>query len=189
MLTQATFMKIYTKKGDFGETSLFGGKRISKSALRIEAYGNIDELNSFIGLAISQIEQIDMKHFLEVVQSDLMTITAYLAGFPGEKLDLELRVSEIEKVIDEIDKTLPKINHFILPGGGKLGATLHVVRSVARRAERSVVRLFNEDNQVSLTVERKKKILMYLNRVSDFFFVLARFANTKDNVSEETWKE
>lgn len=180
-------MKIYTKTGDLGETSLFGGKRIVKSALAIEAYGNIDELNSFIGLALSTIGQIDIKHFLKTIQTDLLTIGAYLAGYPKEKLNLELRVSEIEKIIDELDKKLSPITHFLLPGGGKLGALLNVSRAVARRTERAVVRFFEDESSQNINLQRKKQINMYLNRVSDLLFVLARFANNEEGIAEEEW--
>lgn len=178
---------IYTKTGDLGQTSLFGGKRVIKSSLPIEAYGEIDELNSFIGLTLEGIDQISIKNFLKAVQTDLLTIGAYLGGYPQEKLNLELRVSEIEKVIDEIDKKLPHITHFILPGGGRIGALLHVCRAIARRAERTVVGFFQDSSSQNISEARKRKIIMYLNRVSDFLFVLARFANKEEKVTEEIW--
>ncbi len=182
-------MKIYTKTGDKGQTSLYGGIRVSKSNLQIEAYGTIDELNSFIGLSLSEISQPQIEKFLAVLQTDLMSIASYLAGYPKGKLNLELRVSEIEKVIDEIDIKLSPLKNFILPGGGKLGASLHVARSVARRAERTVIRFFEIEESSSLTKEQKEKVIMYLNRVSDFLFVLARFVNFKESHPETIWKE
>lgn len=172
-------MKIYTRTGDCGKTSLFDGRRVSKGALQIEAYGNIDELNSYIGLALSQIEEVDFKHFLKTIQRDLLSISAYLSGYLKQETNLDSRILEIEKTIDTLDKKLPKLNKFILPGGGKGGAILHLCRAVTRRAERSVVR-YRQNN---------KKIIKYLNRLSDFFFVLARFINKRENVEEEVWKE
>ncbi len=178
-------MKIYTKTGDKGKTSLYGGTRVSKSNLQIEAYGTVDELNSFIGLALSDITQVDIKKFLLTLQADLLSIGSYLAGYQQGKLNLELRVSEIEKVIDEIDSKLPPLKNFILPGGGKLGASLHVARSISRRAERAVIRYFESETKPSVN---KEKIIMYLNRVSDFLFMLARFANKEEEYNENIWK-
>lgn len=180
-------MKIYTKTGDKGKTSLYGGTRVSKSSLQIEAYGTIDELNSFIGFALSDIVQVDIKQFLLTLQTDLLSIGSYLAGYPKGKLNLELRVSEIEQIIDKIDNKLSPLKNFILPGGGKLGASLHVARSVSRRAERAVIRFFETDTKI--TKDKKEKIIMYLNRVSDFLFVLARFVNNKEGKIETIWKE
>lgn len=179
-------MKIYTKTGDKGQTSLYGGIRVSKSSPQIEAYGTIDELNSFIGLALSEISQPQVEKFLRALQTDLMSIASYLAGYNRGKLNLELRVSEIEKVIDQMDTKLPPLKNFILPGGGKLGASLHVARSVSRRAERAVIRYF--ETEVKPTAN-KEKIIIYLNRVSDLLFVLARFANFKESHPETIWKE
>lgn len=182
-------MKIYTKTGDAGKTSLFSGRRVSKSNLEIEAYGDIDELNSYIGLAVSEIEKIDFKRFLKTIQMDLLSIGAYLSGYPQEKLKLDLRVSGIEEVIDTLDKKLPKLNNFILPGGGKLGTTLHLCRAVTRRVERTVVRYFDSISQPNTLKEKDKEIIKYLNRLSDLFFMLARFANKRENIAEEVWKE
>ncbi len=181
-------MKIYTKTGDRGETSLFGGKRVSKSHLQVEAYGNIDELNSQIGFTLSLIEEVELRRFLTLIQTDLMSIASYLAGYNKENLDLELRVSEIEKVIDEIDKKLPSLYNFILPGGTEGGAALHMARSVARRAERNVIRFFNEAES-NIDTNVKKKITIYLNRLSDFLFVLARFVNFGEGQAENIWKD
>lgn len=181
-------MKIYTKTGDYGETSLYGERRVPKSALAIEAYGSVDELNSFIGLALIEITQLDVKNFLKTVQTDLLTIGSDLSGYPKEELNLELRVVEIEKVIDEFANKLPKLHNFILPGGGKLGATLHVARAVARRTERIVIRFLTSSEAGNINKERKQKIIKYLNRVSDFLYMLARFANKEEGIEEEIWK-
>lgn len=179
-------MKIYTKTGDKGQTSLYGGTRVSKSSLQIEAYGTIDELNSFIGFALSDIEMVQVEKFLLMLQTDLMSIASFLAGYQKGKLNLELRVSEIEKVIDEMDSKIPPLKNFILPGGGKLGASLHVARSVSRRAERAVIRFFESETRPTVN---KEKIVMFLNRVSDFLFVLARFVNYQESKPETIWKE
>ncbi|MBI2029479.1 cob(I)yrinic acid a,c-diamide adenosyltransferase [Candidatus Gottesmanbacteria bacterium] len=179
-------MKIYTKTGDRGQTSLYGGTRVSKSSLQIEAYGTIDELNSFIGLALSEIKQVDVEKFLLALQTDLMSIASYLAGYRKGNLNLELRVSEIEKVIDQMDVKLPPLKNFILPTGEKLGASLHVARSVSRRAERAVIRYFEAETKPN---PNKDKIIIYLNRLSDFLFVLARFANHLASHPETIWKE
>lgn len=181
-------MKIYTKTGDRGETSLYGGKRVPKSALAIEAYGTVDELNSFIGLSLSEITQVSVKRFLKTLQTDLLTIGSYLSGYPKEALNLKLRVSEIEKVIDELERKLPRLTNFILPGGGKLGATLHIARSVARRTERIVIRFLTSNESGNINKERKQEIIRYLNRVSDFLYMLARFANKEEGIEEEVWK-
>lgn len=180
-------VRIYTRTGDRGETSLYGGRRIPKSHLQIEAYGTVDELNSFIGLALAEITHNEVRLFLTAVQRDLFSIGSYLSGYEKEELDLSLRVGELEKIIDEVDKKLPELKNFVLPGGGKLASNLHVARAVSRRAERVTVRFFNEE-ETSIPNPRKEKIMIYLNRVSDLLFVLARFANKLDNVSEELWK-
>ena len=183
----ASRIRIYTRTGDRGETSLYGGKRIPKSHLQIEAYGTVDELNSFIGHALSNIVHSDLRQFLTAVQRDLFSIGSYLSGYEKEELDLSLRVGELERIIDEVDKKLPELTNFVLPGGSKLASHLHVARAVSRRAERATVRFFNEET-TGIPDLRKQKIMIYLNRVSDLLFVLARFANKLDNISEELWK-
>lgn len=180
-------VRIYTRTGDRGETSLYGGRRIPKSHLQIEAYGTVDELNSFIGLALAEITHNEVRQFLTAVQRDLFSIGSYLSGYEKEELDLSLRVGELERIIDEVDKKLPTLSNFVLPGGGKLASNLHVARAVSRRAERVTVRFFNEE-ETSIPNPRKEKIMIYLNRVSDLLFVLARFVNKLDNIPEEVWK-
>ena len=176
-------MKIYTKKGDKGNTFLYSGKKVSKDNPQIEAYGNIDELNSLIGFTLSKISQKDMKRFLSAIQQDLFTISAYLAGFTKAKLNLKLRVTEIEKAIDNLDQKLPRLTKFIIPGGGYLGSTLHLTRTVARRVERSVVAFLKNKKG-----KQEQEIIIYLNRLSDFLFVLARFANFQEKIKEEKWE-
>ncbi len=181
--------KIYTKTGDSGETSLYQGKRLVKSALAVEAYGQIDELNSFIGLSLSQINQFELRQFLKAVQHDLFTIGAFLAGYSRkEELNLEIRVLEMEKVIDELTQKLPQLNNFLLPDGSQSASLLHVVRGVARRTERAVVRFFQSREVSYLSLSGQKTVLKYLNRLSDFLFMLARFVNWKEGFTEEIWQ-
>ncbi|GAB4218637.1 MAG: cob(I)yrinic acid a,c-diamide adenosyltransferase [Candidatus Microgenomates bacterium] len=157
-------MHIYTKTGDKGETSLFGGKRVLKSDVQIEAYGQIDELTSFIGL-VSTITKKD-EQFLIQIQKDLYRIMAYLSGAKINLDFLEKRVLDFEKRIDEIEKNLPKLNNFIIPGADEHSAWFHILRTICRRVERVVVKL-NQQKPVL-------NIITYFNRLSDLFFVLAR---------------
>ncbi|MBZ0201272.1 MAG: cob(I)yrinic acid a,c-diamide adenosyltransferase [Ignavibacteriaceae bacterium] len=181
-------MKIYTKTGDTGETSLFGGKRVSKDSLRIEAYGTIDELNSFIGNAVTEVKDAEIKNLLGKIQNMLFAAGADLATPETEKnKKLKIKripasyVSEMEKAIDYFETTLDPLKNFILPGGSKSAALLHVCRTVARRAERKVVQL-NKTEQVGVN------LIIFLNRLSDLFFVLSRFENKVSNIPDITWK-
>lgn len=165
-------MSVYTRTGDKGKTSLFGGKRISKSNLQVEAYGSVDELSSFLGLAMAKFPKKE-KIFLLPIQKDLYKIMADLSG---SKLDLEYldtRVKNFEKKVDEVEKKLPKLTRFILPGGTENSAWFHVLRTICRRAERNVVRFFEQ----STISNQPLAIIQYLNRLSDLFFTLARFHN------------
>lgn len=160
-------MPIYTKTGDNGLTSLFGGKRVFKSDLQIEAYGSIDELSSFVGLVISKIENYDDKNFLEKLQKDFYKIMAALSGAKVNLSFLEKKIVEFEKKIDTLDKKLPKLKRFILPGGTESASWLHVLRVICRRAERKVIK----------HSQKELLIIKYLNRLSDLFFTLARYYN------------
>lgn len=178
-------MKIYTKKGDSGETSLFGGQRVSKSAERIEAYGNVDELNSFVGLAASYELSETGSEYLHKVQELLFILGADLATPPSSKTRID-RISEndiqfLEDVIDTLEEDLEPLKNFILPGGAQAGATLHVARTICRRAERAAV-LCAETDEIS------DDCIKFLNRLSDFLFVIARYENKHAGVREETWK-
>lgn len=157
-------MSIYTRTGDAGTTGLYGGKRILKSDLQVEAYGSIDELTSFIGLVIVKIKNKKDKLFLISLQKDLHQIMASLSG---AKTDLEFlfekKVLSFENKIDELEKKLPKLTKFILPGGTEISSWFHILRVICRRAERNVVRFNN--NII---------IVKYLNRLSDLLFVMAR---------------
>ena len=157
-------MSIYTRTGDAGTTGLYGGKRILKSDLQVEAYGSIDELTSFIGLVANKLINKKDKLFLISLQKDLHQIMASLSG---AKTDLEFlfekKVLSFENKIDSLEKKLPKLTKFILPGGTEISSWLHILRVICRRAERNVVRFNN--NII---------IVKYLNRLSDFLFVMAR---------------
>ena len=178
-------MKIYTKKGDSGETSLFGGERVSKSTERIEAYGNVDELNSLVGLTASYELSEKGTKYLRKVQEQLFVLGADLATPPSSKTRID-RISEeditfLEDAIDELDQDLKPLKNFVLPGGSQPGATLHVARTVCRRAERATVACQEVD-------EVSDECLKFLNRLSDFLFVIARYENKQAGVREETWK-
>jgi len=180
-------MKIYTKTGDKGETGLFGGERVSKDSIRISAYGAIDELNSFIGYTITEIKDQSVKDNLLKIQNYLFTIGSDLATPETEKntkLNIqrtpELFYEEIEKMIDHYDAQLEELKNFILPGGSKGASLLHICRTVCRRAEREVVALKN-----SVTIG--DNIVIFLNRLSDLFFVLSRIENKVSNHPDTIW--
>ena len=178
-------MKIYTKKGDSGETSLFGGQRVKKSTERIEAYGNVDELNSLVGLAASYDLSETGTKYLRNIQEQLFTLGADLATPPSSKARID-RIAEkdiqfLEDAIDELEQDLETLKNFILPGGSQPGATLHVARTVCRRAERAAVACQEVD-----TISGE--CLKYLNRLSDFLFVIARYENKQAGEREETWQ-
>lgn len=176
-------MPIYTKTGDKGQTGLFSGIRVSKASLRIEAIGTVDELNSVIGLVISQIPNSKLQITKELIkiQEDLFTIGASLAN-PKQKINLSKRVKEFENLIDKMTKELPPLFNFILPGGGKAGSMLHLARTVCRRAERKIVEL-SEKEKV------KSDVTIYINRLSDLFLTMSRFINQKENQKETIWKK
>src|SRR5579859_4921478 len=139
-------MSVYTKTGDKGRTSLYQGKRISKASLRIEAIGNVDELNSVLGVVLSSLKEKSIKEELSKIQSDLLEIGAKLANPSSKVLGLSERAKEFEKIIDKLENQLPSLNNFILPGGGMAGSFLHQARTVSRRAERRVVELSEKEN-------------------------------------------
>lgn len=157
---------IYTKKGDQGVTYLFKGRKIKKSSQLIETMGTIDELNSFIGLVVTKINNQKEKEFLITIQKDLYQIMAIMAGAKKEMEFLRKRIKDFEEIIDNLEKKLPKLGKFIIPGGSELAAWFHVLRAVCRRAEREVVKL-NQNSQIN-------DLIPYLNRLSDLFFMLAR---------------
>lgn len=181
-------VKIYTKTGDSGTTSLFGGKRVSKDSLRIDAYGNVDELNSLIGVIVSDLVGVQpLKQKLLRVQVELFVLGSDLATPMDSKSKVKVpRVKKsytarLEKEIDDWDKDLAPLKKFILPGGSIAGATLHLARTVARRTERTIAALARQEkiNQYTLT---------YINRLSDWLFTIARFANKVEKIKEVTWQ-
>jgi len=177
-------MKIYTKTGDKGQTSLFGGKRLNKDDVRIEAYGTIDELNTFIGLLNASLENKLHNELLLKIQHRLFTIGSNLASDPDKEMitpDLQdSDITDLEFAMDQMNESLPSLRHFILPGGNLQVASAHLCRTVCRRAERRVVTL----SKHSLVDD---KIIVYLNRLSDYFFVLARKIGNDAGISEITW--
>jgi cob(I)alamin adenosyltransferase len=165
--------KIYTGGGDKGTTSLVGGFRVPKTHQRLEAYGTIDELNSFIGLLIEEVEDSDTRELLLFIQSKLFTVGSYLATDPTKtEYKIESHITEdsikrVEDAIDVIDGDLPKMTAFVLPGGSRSAALAHVCRTVCRRAERNIYRVM-EANEV------EEPVLVFMNRLSDLLFVIAR---------------
>ncbi len=183
-------MKIYTKTGDGGETGLFGGGRVPKDHRRVAAYGEVDELNATIGLALALEPRTYCRELLEQVQRDLFTIGAELATPDPAKLEKALRgppvgpeqVVALERAIDRYEAEVPPLKQFILPGGVPKAAALHFARTVCRRAERAVVRLYREQKTGGLS-----SVIPYLNRLSDLLFVLARVANHAAGAPEIPW--
>jgi len=181
-------MAIYTRTGDKGKTSLMGGKRVLKSDARVEAYGTVDELNSAIGVCLSELttdnkQLTTVKRELEKIQNDLLDIGSALATPEGAPLaHLVNRPKDFEKLIDRMTEKLPRLTQFILPGGGKAGSHLHLARTICRRAERRVVALLE-------TAEIDQAILIYLNRLSDLLFTSSRFVNHTEKYKESVWRK
>ena len=179
-------MKIYTKTGDEGNTKLFGGKKVKKSSKRIQAYGEIDELNAILGIALAHINDSSLKNIILTLQNELFILGSDLAApieqsignKPIPRIKEEM-VIKLEELIDKHEKQLSPIRNFILPNGTVAASFLHMARTIARRAERSIVSLMEEE-------DINKTILKYVNRLSDLFFVLARFDNFK-NKTQETY--
>ncbi len=179
-------MKIYTKTGDKGTTSLVGGTRVSKTELRIEAYGTVDELNSYIGLVRDQAVNEKRKNILKEIQDRLFTIGSILASEPEQTKKrlpdlLESDIELLENEMDKMDNDLEPMRYFILPGGHQSVSFGHVARTVCRRAERIVLRL-SEESEVNDLVIR------YLNRLSDYIFVLCRMMAKELGIEEVAWK-
>ena len=182
-------MKIYTRKGDYGETSLFGGARLGKGHLRVEAYGTVDELNSALGLAVAMLprELDDWRDELVTIQSDCFTVGAILATpKTGAAKPVHIpmlpdsRVAALETGIDSLDEELEPLQAFVLPGGAECSAALQLARSICRRAERRAVSLAELE-------EVDPAVIKYLNRLSDFLFTLARAANARTGVPDVEW--
>ena len=177
---------IYTKTGDKGKTSLVGGQRVPKTHRRIESYGTIDELNSFIGLLMTELEEQHDIEFLAFIQHKLFTVGSYLAtDQTTTELKIESRITpesitKVEEEIDRIDGELPKMTNFVLPGGCRSASLAHVCRTVCRRAERIIYALAEE-------FEVEEPVLVFINRISDYLFVLARKECLKNNGEEIIW--
>ncbi len=181
-------MKIYTKTGDKGKTSLIGGTKVFKSDLRIEAYGTVDELNSYVGLCLDHLKSHSVNNVLAEIQDRLFTIGSALACDPDKESKLkipdlhEADVELLEKEIDKMNEVLAVMKSFILPGGHIAVSTLHIARCVCRRAERCCVRMQKKEMEV------EPLIIKYLNRLSDYLFVLARFSAHELKIEEIPWK-
>ncbi len=181
-------MKIYTKTGDAGDTGLFGGGRVPKSHPRVEAYGDVDELNATIGVALASGREDEIDALLARFQQDLFAIGALLATPDRERMRMHLdkaridqdRIAELERAIDKADAELEPLRAFILPGGSPKAAALHVARTVCRRAERRIV-------DIAADMEIPPLVIVYLNRLSDVLFTLARLANKRAGAEETTW--
>lgn len=177
--------RIYTKTGDQGETSLIGGKRVSKSDLRIECYGTVDELNSYLGLIADHLKDSPENTVLIEIQDRLFTTGALLATEPGyDKMKLPDLTAEditmLEQEIDRMEETLPELKHFILPGGHPVSSYCHIARCVCRRAERLTVELAGRSEVPPLVIQ-------YLNRLSDYLFVLSRYILKIHHADEVLW--
>ena len=180
-------MKIYTRTGDSGETGLFGGGRVPKDSARVCAYGDVDELNAVLGVALAHLADTEIARRIEILQSDLFVIGSHLAtppvtrgaaphlpAFPGG------RIGDMEAWIDRAEEELPSLRNFILPGGSAGGAALHHARTVCRRAERSVVALAGKEPVDEF-------VIVFLNRLSDLLFDFARLANHRAGAAERLW--
>lgn len=181
-------MKIYTKTGDKGQTALFGGQRVAKNNARIEAYGTVDELNSFVGLLRDHIEEEAIRDTLFVVQNRLFNLGAYLATPPDTPNtsgvpDLEEEdIAALEQEMDRMDQSLAPLRNFILPGGHVIVSYAHIARTVCRRAERQVVSMHQQEDIHPIAIQ-------YLNRLSDYCFMLARYLAKTLNAEEITWQK
>ncbi len=177
---------IYTKTGDKGSTALVGGTRVHKTHVRLESYGTVDELNSHVGWLCREVGEQEHRDFLRYLQHKLFTVGSYLATETESKAPRQASIitdhdiERVEKQIDAIDSTLPKLTRFVLPGGSEAGARAHICRTIARRAERIVYRVADE-------YPVSEEVLIFLNRLSDYFFVLARHESAKK--SEEIYWE
>jgi cob(I)alamin adenosyltransferase len=179
-------MKIYTRGGDQGDTSLFGGQRVGKDELRVSCYGNIDELNAVLGLARAHGLESDLNARVARVQEELFTIGSRLATPDAAANPKIPRVRQewidaLEREIDAVDAEVAPLKHFILPGGAMPAAWLHLARTICRRAERSIVALVHRGDPVD------ERVVVYVNRLSDWLFMMARAANHRAGVAEPIW--
>ena len=179
-----SLVKIYTRTGDGGETGLVGGVRISKDSLRVQAYGEVDELNSVLGIVRSFLVDSELDKLLRDLQRDLFVVGADLAAPIGVRTNAPRitgeRIAELERAIDGLEEELPRLQVFVLPSGTQSGAFLHFARTVARRAERTIITLRGKE-----TIN--EQIIPYMNRLSDLLFVMARVTNHRNRVDELHW--
>ena len=179
--------KVYTKTGDKGITSLIGGTRVKKSDIRINSYGTVDELNSFIGLLVTHTEEQETIDLLTEMQNVLFNIGCNLAM--GDNFKKELKesvvtnklIENVEKSIDRMQAAIPELKSFVIPGGSRSASIAHVCRTVCRRAERLIIAL-DESSEVD------RNLMAYVNRLSDYFFVLSRYLNNIEKVDEKIWQ-
>lgn len=179
--------KVYTKTGDKGTTSLIGGTRVKKSDIRIESYGTVDELNSFIGLLATYVDEKETTDLLAEIQNVLFNVGCNLAM--GESFKKEIKesvvadvlIEHVEKAIDRMQAAIPELKSFVIPGGSRSASTAHVCRTVCRRAERLIIAL-DESSKVD------RNLMAYVNRLSDYFFVLSRYLNNIEKVDEKIWQ-
>jgi len=179
-------MKIYTKTGDKGETGLFGGQRVWKDDLRIEAYGTVDELNAVMGVALVEVKSEEISQSLSRIQNELFLLGSDLAT-PFEEVKVKIKridnvhIKILEDEIDLFEEKLEELRNFILPGGSKGSAYLHLARAICRRAERHVTSL-------AKSIDIGSEVVIYLNRLSDLLFVLSRYENKLNKIPDTIWK-
>lgn len=189
-------MSIYTKTGDKGETSLFGGKRVLKCEELVDVYGSIDELNSWMGLITTQIVDPDTKNFFQDIQADLFVIGGMLAGWEqGGVENLTICAEDMEVRIDAVEEKIGTLQNFILPGGSTQASYVHIARAIARRVERQIVKL--RHTHASFEIQKEtwehlsrvewNAIIQYINRLSDLLFQFARFINNDAGIADITW--
>lgn len=179
--------KVYTKTGDKGTTSLIGGTRVKKSDIRIESYGTVDELNSFIGLLTTYVDEKETADLLAEIQNVLFNVGCNLAM--GESFKKEIKesvvadalIEHVENAIDRMQSAIPELKSFVIPGGSRSASTAHVCRTVCRRAERLIIAL-DESSEVD------RNLMAYVNRLSDYFFVLSCYLNNIEKVDEKIWQ-
>ena len=180
-------MRLYTKTGDDGTTGLFGGVRVNKDSERVEAYGTVDELNAVLGLVRASGAPAEIDELLEAIQNDLFAVGAEIACAPGKEVRLACdpvgdgRIAALEQAIDRADSALPALKNFVLPGGSPSAAALHHARTVCRRAERLLVRTGRSGSL-------RNELVIYLNRLSDLLFALARRANQLAGIPDVPWQ-
>lgn len=187
--------RIYTGTGDRGKTSLFSGERVPKSLERVEAYGDVDELNSILGILASTLPEdiLEFREEIQRIQSELLHIGAWLATTPDSPFSAELmeigdeHIIRLEKAIDRMEEGLPTLRSFIIPGGHYSAAYAHMGRTVCRRTERHVVRLIVEGHEAN--AESLRGVIVYLNRLSDYLFVFARTCNFMMGIPDTLWEK